>query len=677
MKTFFARLTLPIKFALLGVLAFALIAWPTALFVLGSNATVVAKHIEHAGVPTERAIVSMLRAVQDHRGAVTRKMMSGDAAAETARRTQAARIETAVGQVAVEVKRIDQPSLNEEWQKVATAWQNLRSRVEAGSLDASRSFDLHVALIRSIVQFNGLLLDHYGMSLDADLDSFQLARAALVDIPALAEDLNRLRATGSIILTRKSSTPVETFTLMSMSDRANEDIMAFKGDFAKMASVNPGLARTLGERASRASQSTLDALTMTREKLTKAMSLELDPHAYAAAMTQVIDTLYKVDGGTLDALDDLLDRQAAAARRGQLSLLGGLLVSVVVAVVIALAIIRSITAPIRQAVTVAEQVAAGDLTSDVEVHGNNETAQLLRTLNAMTRDLRQLVTQVRGSANAIADSASEIAAGNADLSERTEEQAASLEQTASSLEELTATVKQNSDSAHQARDLGQQASEVAARGGMAVNSVVTTMSEIADSAGRIGEITNVIDGIAFQTNILALNAAVEAARASEHGRGFAVVASEVRALAQRSASAAKEIKALIHDSTSRIAAGARQASDAGHTVGDAVATINRLTGLINEIAAASAEQSTGIEQVNVAVNQMDSVTQQNAALVEQASAAAVSMADQARTLREGVAVFRVDGARTDTREHAATDERDGYSPGNRLAIPTGATPLAA
>jgi methyl-accepting chemotaxis protein len=672
MKTFFARLTLPFKFALLGLLAFALIAWPTALFVLASNATIVAKHREHAGVSAERAMITLLRAVQDHRGAVTRKLMSGDAAAETVRSTNAKQINTAIGQISAEVNRIGQSGIDDEWKKVTGAWDAVRSRVEAGSIDASRSFDMHVALIRSIGQFNTLLLDHYGMSLDTDLDSFQLARAALVDIPALSEDLNRLRATGSIILTRKSSTPVETFTLMSMSDRANEDVTAFKGDFAKMASANPKLARTLGEQPAQAGKMTLDALALTKAKLTKAMSLELDAHEYAATMTQVIDTLYKVDAATLDALDTLLDHQAAIARRGQLSLLGGLLVSLVVAAVIALAIIRSITTPIRQAVTVAERVAAGDLTSNVEVHGNNETAHLLRTLNTMTRDLRQLVTQVRGSANAIADSASEIAAGNADLSERTEEQAASLEQTASSLEELTATVKQNSESAHQARDLGQQASDVATRGGAAVNSVVTTMSEIADSASRIGEITNVIDSIAFQTNILALNAAVEAARASEHGRGFAVVATEVRALAQRSANAAKEIKTLIQDSTSRIATGSRQASDAGNTVGDAVATINRLTALVNEIASASAEQSTGIEQVNVAVSQMDSVTQQNAALVEQASAAAASMAGQAKTLREGVAVFQVDGARVDAPATVATG-RSNYSRG----IDSGVAAIAA
>ncbi|CAM2151938.1 methyl-accepting chemotaxis protein [Pararobbsia alpina] len=642
MKKLFARLTLPTKFLLLGVLALALIAWPTALFVFGSNATVASKHHERAGLPTLHAMIQLLEDVQQHRAAMTRKLMSGDAADEKSRADIAKRIDADIDTLDATIKLLGKPDVSAEWDKLVGAWHTLRGRVNAGSIDASRSFDLHTGIVHSVLQFNSVLLDQYGLSLDSNLDSFALAQATFVDLPSLSEDFNRLRATGTIVLTRKASTPVENFTLLSASDRANERLIALKGDFAKVGSANASLAQGIAGQSTALVQSTQDMLATTKDKIIKATSIDADAHDYAASVSRVINAQYAMIDASLGALDGLLDHQADTLRKQQLGLLAGLLVCLGIATAVAVSVIRSITGPIGEAVAVAERVASGDLTGTIDVQGNNETAQLLRALNAMNGDLRTLVSNVRGSANSIADAASEIAAGNANLSERTEEQAASLEETASSLEELTSTVRHNSESAREASSLSERASDVAARGGAAVNSVVSTMREIAESAARIGEITSVIDSIAFQTNILALNAAVEAARASEHGRGFAVVAAEVRALAQRSANAAKEIKALIQDSSARIAEGARQAGEAGTTVGDAVTEISRLTGIMNEIAAASAEQTTGIEQVNVAVTRMDDVTQQNAALVEQASAATTSMADQARKLREGVSVFRVE-----------------------------------
>ena len=655
MKTLFARLTLPKKFALLGVLALALIAWPTALFVTGSNATIVTKHHERAGGPAMREMVRLLDDLQQHRAAVSRKLMSGDAADEKARAEIAKRIDADIDGIDATVKQLSAASAAPDWEKLVGAWHTLRGRVDAGSIDASRSFDLHTAVIRSVLQFNGTLLDEYELSLDSDLDSYTLAQAAFVELPLLSEEFNRLRATGTIVLTRKASTPVENFTLINSTERINERLAVLKADYAKVGSANAGLQHGIVAQAAPLVEAMQQALAATKDKIIKATSLDADAHDYAANVTRVIDAQYAMIDASAGALDDLLDRQAGTSRRNQLVLLAGLLASVIVAMAIAVAVIRSITGPIGEAVAVAKRVAAGDLSASIEVRGNNETAQLLSALNAMNDGLRSLVSSVRGSANTIADAASEIAAGNAHLSERTEEQAASLEETASSLEELTSTVRNNSDSARHASELSARASDVAERGGSAVNSVVATMRDIAESAARIGEITSVIDSIAFQTNILALNAAVEAARASEHGRGFAVVAAEVRALAQRSANAAKEIKQLIQDSTTKIAAGSRQASEAGTTVGDAVTQISRLTGIMNEIAAASAEQTAGIEQVNVAVTRMDDVTQQNAALVEQASAATTSMADQARQLREGVAVFRV-GADDEARGGRGVDD---------------------
>ncbi|WP_435927752.1 methyl-accepting chemotaxis protein [Dryocola sp. BD613] len=301
----------------------------------------------------------------------------------------------------------------------------------------------------------------------------------------------------------------------------------------------------------------------------------------------------------------------------------------------------ALIAPMHKIIDGIRHIADGDLLHNIEVHSSNEMGQLADTLRHMQRELTNTVGNVRISADAIFTGASEISAGNNDLSSRTEQQAASLEETAASMEQLTATVKQNAENASQASQLAQNASETAQRGGKVVDNVVHTMSDIATSSQKIADITSVIDGIAFQTNILALNAAVEAARAGEQGRGFAVVASEVRNLAQRSAQAAREIKMLIDDSVSKVGTGSALVESAGETMGEIVRSITSVTDIMSEIASASDEQSRGIDQIGVAVSEMDRVTQQNATLVEESAAAATALEAQARGLTEAVAVFRL------------------------------------
>ncbi|OZI78063.1 methyl-accepting chemotaxis protein, partial [Bordetella genomosp. 2] len=303
--------------------------------------------------------------------------------------------------------------------------------------------------------------------------------------------------------------------------------------------------------------------------------------------------------------------------------------SLVLAVVCWAFMQRGVLRPLRHAGQHFDKIAAGDLTARVEVRNNNEIGQLMAALKRMQENLARTVSQVRRGVDEINVGAREISAGNTDLSSRTEQQAASLEETAASMEELASTVKQNADNARQANQLAASASDVAERGGAAVSEVVSTMEDISASSRKISEIVSVIDGIAFQTNILALNAAVEAARAGEQGKGFAVVAGEVRSLAQRSAQAAKEIKVLIEDSVSKVGTGSQQVERAGATMQEIVASVKRVTDIMGEISAASEEQSGGIDQVNRAVSQMDEVTQQNAALVEEAAAAAGSLQEQA------------------------------------------------
>jgi len=347
-------------------------------------------------------------------------------------------------------------------------------------------------------------------------------------------------------------------------------------------------------------------------------------------------------GKTESALLAERARQAAELKtRTTLVLVGGGALAALLAAAVAVFMQRNITRPLAAAVAVAKRVAEGDLTGRIEVRSGDETGELMAALRDMNAALVRIVGQVRGGTDTIATASAQIAAGNMDLSSRTEQQASSLEETASSMEELTSAVKQNADNAVQARTLASSASAVAVKGGAVVSDVVRTMGSINDSARKIADIIGVIDGIAFQTNILALNAAVEAARAGEQGRGFAVVATEVRNLAQRSAGAAKEIKALIDDSVDKVGVGSKLVDQAGATMQEVVDSVQRVSAIIADISNASEEQRTGIEQVNEAITQMDQVTQQNAALVEEAAAAANSMQDQAAALSQVVGVFRI------------------------------------
>ncbi len=326
-----------------------------------------------------------------------------------------------------------------------------------------------------------------------------------------------------------------------------------------------------------------------------------------------------------------------------LVVLGAAALGVALSVLLGWRITRSVTLPIQAAMQVAETIAAGDLSSSVKAGSRDEIGRLLQAIAGMQDRLRDLVGDIRNSAESISSASVEIASGNHDLSHRTEQQAASLQKTASSMEQLTGTVRHNAESARQADQLASSASDIAARGGAVVEQVVTTMADISANSKKIADIIGVIDGIAFQTNILALNAAVEAARAGEQGRGFAVVAGEVRNLAQRSAEAAKEIKALISTSGDRVESGAKLVGDAGTTMREIVASIRRVTDIMSEITASTSEQSNGIGHVSGEVNQLDQMTQQNAALVEESAAATESLKEQAQRLARAVRVFRLSG----------------------------------
>jgi methyl-accepting chemotaxis protein len=387
----------------------------------------------------------------------------------------------------------------------------------------------------------------------------------------------------------------------------------------------------------------------------QARAEELKKAGDAAGFKQVLDNDYlpalPAYFGNIDKFVELQHKSQEAAETDTRSSLNTNTITGVVVVVVVLALgifvvsvfTRSITQPLDEAVTVAGAIAGGDLTQDVRVTRSDEFGRLQRALSDMANKLRAVVSEVRSGVESVTSASNEIATGNTDLSSRTEQTAANLEETAASMEELTSTVIQSADTANQANQLASSAAQAAQAGGEVVGQVVSSMQRISESSRKINDIIGVIDGIAFQTNILALNAAVEAARAGEQGRGFAVVAGEVRSLAQRSAEAAKEIKGLITTSVQNVDAGSAQVAQAGKSMENIVSSVRRVSDLIGEITAAAAEQRDGINQVNAAVINLEQMTQQNAALVEESSAAASSMRDQAQRLAQAVAVFNVGG----------------------------------
>ncbi|WCM90687.1 methyl-accepting chemotaxis protein [Acidovorax sp. NCPPB 3576] len=441
----------------------------------------------------------------------------------------------------------------------------------------------------------------------------------------------------------KSSDPVLADFFAATAAESSKQSSALQQQIEKMldSDADRALFAQIGEHR-KAYLSTRDEVT----RLKKEGNAEATARAFAERyepasinFQQTMGKMVELQRRELDAAGQRI-RDASQAATGLLTAL--CVGSLLLAALLAWRLTVSITRPLAEARQVAEQIAAMDLTGqDHGRHATDETGLLLHALASMRGALEGSLMEVRNVADSISTATREIATGNADLSQRTEQTASNLQETASSMEELTATVRQSADSAATANKLATSAAEVAARGGQVVTQVVSTMDEINQSSRKISDIIGVIDGIAFQTNILALNAAVEAARAGEQGRGFAVVASEVRSLAGRSADAAKEIKALIGNSVEKVAAGSRLVQDAGTTMEEIVNSVQRVSDIIGEITAATSEQSDGIRQVNTAVNQLDQMTQQNAALVEESAAAAESLNDQASRLAATVARFRL------------------------------------
>jgi methyl-accepting chemotaxis protein len=640
MKKFIGNLRLAHKFVLIGGVAAAMLAIPSALIVKTEIDKLAFARGELNGIEPARDALKLVQLTQQHRG-LSGGFLGGNDAVAAVRSGKQAEVDKAFARSKASVLQLGDAQLAGRVQRLADEWQALAAVVSTKGVTGPQSLARHTALIDAQLGLIEDISHTSGIVLHPDASGYYLQQGVLLHLPRLTETMGQMRARGNVLLARAEASPEDRTRMdaLALATRAHQ--RDAKKAFDLALANGPAFGATIAAPLAAALSAADRGVQLVDEKVVRADTLTYPAAEFFAATTSAIDDQFKLIDIAFNTLSDVLKSDAATARDRLVGVLASIALLALLSAWIMWTVTRATTASVGAALRLAESVAAGNLGERVTSDGRDEVAQLLRALGAMNEGLARVVANVRQNADGVATASAQIAQGNQDLSQRTEEQASALEETAASMEELSSTVKQNADNARQANQLAMSASTVAIQGGQVVGQVVDTMKGINDSSKKIADIISVIDGIAFQTNILALNAAVEAARAGEQGRGFAVVASEVRSLAGRSADAAKEIKTLINASVERVAQGTLLVDRAGSTMTEVVGSIRRVTDIMGEISAASTEQSAGVAQVGEAVSQMDQATQQNAALVEESAAAAESLKGQAQQLVQAVAVFKL------------------------------------
>ncbi len=642
---FLNQIKVSYRFLLVGCMSLLLAALPTYSYLKHELPSLTGTETEQRGVRPLRDMIDVIKYMQQHRG-LSSMRLAGNAQAVDKLRTVTSSLEASQAKVEAHVKSQSKPGTQAQWDKLNQRWAALRTRLDASGTTRAESFAEHTAVIADAYKVFSAILNDAGLILDPKVENYYLIVAAS-EVLNLAEAQGQLRAIGSGILTARAMSTEDVLKVGVLLAQGLQAQTRAHNSFEYSFAANDAVSVRLKEQVSTAATTSQKVMALARDQLSSGSPLDYAADAYFQATTESINQQLALADAGLALLDELLAQRLKSDWTTLMLVLGGMLATMAIGTSISLLGGRSVTRQLGgepgDVTRWVGTIAQGDLTSTLDARGAVE-GSIIHALSLMQGNLQNMVKQVRESSNQVVDAAGQIAAGNGDLSGRTERQASALEEISAAMEELLATVRQNADNARQANGLASSASDVATRGGTQMAEVVDTMRAINSSANKIGDIIGVIDGIAFQTNILALNAAVEAARAGEQGRGFAVVATEVRSLAQRSAVAAKEIKTLIADSIAKVEQGSVQVGRTGDTMHEMVTSVKRVTDIMGEVSASSIEQTTGIEQVNSAIVQMDEVTQQNAALVEQAAAASDLLREQATHLRELVSSFKVDGA---------------------------------
>ncbi len=642
------RMNMPQKLTILTAFLMLMAAVPAALYINTVIAELDTTKREAMGTQPVIALQKVVQFTQQHRALSAALLNGNESAASRLSETQN-ELNKAINLVDTKLKEANISSQNVSfWSAEKQRITEIQQAVLARQLKAPESTARHNKIVQDLMLLSEEILIESDLLLDPVKNTYFMVNAVMLNAPRLAENIGQMRAAGTAFLTAGSINDEGRTKLAGLLSNVNLFLSDFMRNIDKAVQFDPKMKAALEAKGNEVKALINKTLLMTTQELLQAKELKLPSNEYFSEYTRTIDAIYAYNSSAADNLTQVLRIREGNLQQTVYFMVGVIAALLIFAIMFAVFIVRSITQPMQEAINIANAIATGDLTKQIEVTSTNETGRLLQALKTMNEYLIDLVDKVRMGTDQITTASGEIASGNSDLSQRTEEQASSLEETASSMEELTSTVKQNADNARQANQLAVSASQIAMKGGAVVGQVVQTMSSINESSKKIVDIISVIDGIAFQTNILALNAAVEAARAGEQGRGFAVVATEVRTLAQRSAAAAKEIKELISDSVTKVEDGTRLVDEAGATMDEIVTAVKRVTDIMSEISAASQEQSSGIEQVNQAVTQMDSVTQQNAALVEEAAAAAESMQEQAQALTQAINAFKLSKTRSES-----------------------------